>query len=155
MAHTHSPVKLILGGRDDSSSGYAHEVYREIDRLGLAHRVSFVNTVVSEETKRALMASALGIVFVPYDEDSYGFVGLEAAKAQKPLVTVTDSGGVLELVQHGVNGLISEPDPQALAAAFDRLYLDRAAAFRMGLALAARTSELNITWDHVVGRLLS
>jgi glycosyltransferase involved in cell wall biosynthesis len=155
IAHTRTPVKLILAGRDDSSTGYADNLYQEIDRLGVADRVSLVNTVVSEETKRALMASALGIVFVPEDEDSYGFVGLEAAKARKPLVTVSDSGGVLELVQHGVNGLIAEPNPMALAAAFDRLYADRDAAAGMGSALAARTSELNITWDHVVDRLLS
>jgi glycosyltransferase involved in cell wall biosynthesis len=155
LAHTRNPVKLVLAGRDDQNSDYAAEIYKEIDRLGLAERVNFVNTVISEQTKTRLMAGSLGVVYLPLDEDSYGFVGLEAAAARKPVVTTTDSGGVLELVEDGVNGLVTEPQPPELARAFDYLYENRASAERMGLAQADRLAALNISWDHVIDRLLA
>ena len=154
LAHTRTPVRLVLAGQD-GGSGYAAEIFRAIDELGLLSRVTFVHTEISDASKRDLLASALGVAYIPLDEDSYGFVGLEAAAARKALVTTSDSGGVLELVQDGVNGLVAEPDPVSLARAFDRLYEDRAAALAMGAALWRRTNELNISWDHVVSRLLA
>ena len=92
---------------------------------------------------------------MPEDEDSYGYAGLEAAMVGKPLVTTTDSGGVLELVQDGENGLVADPEPAALAAAFDRLHDDRAEAARFGAAQAGRLRDLGIGWDHVIERLLA
>ncbi len=154
LALTRNPIRLVLAGRDDLNSDYAAEIYRQIDHLGLVGRVDFVNTVISEQTKARLMAESLGVVYLPLDEDSYGFVGLEAAAARKPLVTTTDSGGVLELVDNGVNGIITDPEPAQLALAFDALYEDRGGADRMGLAQADRLAALNISWDHVVDRLL-
>ena len=71
-------------------------------------RVSFVNTVVSDHAKRHLISNALGVAYIPLDEDSYGFVALEAAAALKPIVTTSDSGGVVELVESGVNGIVVE-----------------------------------------------
>jgi len=62
---------------------------------------------------------------------------------------------VCELVEHGVNGLIAEPDPKALAEAMDRLYLDRKGTQKMGLNAASRVGEMNISWSHVLERLLT
>jgi len=44
---------------------------------------------------------------------------------------------------------------RALAKAFDALWSDRARAEAMGAAHADRIAELNISWDHVVERLLA
>lgn len=154
LALTQSPVRLAIAGAD-GGSGESARIRSAISRLDLVERVDFYDEVISDERKHALLAQALGVVYLPEDEDSYGFVGLEAAAAHKPLVTTTDSGGVLELVEHGVNGLVSEPRPQALADAFDTLWADRARAEEMGAAHAGRISELNISWDHVVERLLA
>jgi glycosyltransferase involved in cell wall biosynthesis len=154
MAHTETPVRLVLAGVG-SGDEYARRISRRVDELGLVNRVTFLNTHISEATKWSLMNSALASVYLPHDEDSYGYVGLESAAACRPLVTATDSGGVLELVQDGVNGFVTEPRPKALARAFDTLYRDRELAARMGAAHAGRIRELNIDWDHVVDRLLS
>lgn len=154
LAHTRTPVRLVLAGYDGDGA-YAAEILATIEEHGLASRVTFVNSVISDKSKRELFAAALGIAYIPLDEDSYGFVGLEAAAAKKALITTSDSGGVLELVQDGVNGFVTEPDPVSLARAFDRLYEDRDLALSMGAALQRRTSELNISWDHVVDRLLA
>lgn len=155
LAHTRTPVKLVLaGGVGEGASDYAAQISSEITQLNLAGRVRFVSQVISEERKIRLLARALAVAYIPLDEDSYGFVGLEAAAAHKPLVTTFDSGGVLELVEHGVNGLVTEPTPAALATAFDSLYEDRSAARAMALAHGPRLESLQISWDHVVRRLL-
>ena len=154
LAFTTTPVRLVLAGTG-SGTEYADRINRRVDELGLVNRVTFLNTHVSDETKWSLMNDALASVYLPHDEDSYGYVGLESAEARRPLITATDSGGVLELVKDGVNGLVTEPKPAALAKAFDRLYADRELAARLGAAQPGRMLEMNIDWDHVVERLLS
>jgi glycosyltransferase involved in cell wall biosynthesis len=154
LAHTTTPVRLAIGGTD-GGSGESDRIRGAIARLGLADRVDFYDEVITDEHKRDLFAGSLGVVYIPEDEDSYGFVGLEAAAAHKPVVTTTDSGGVHELVTDGVNGLVTPPTPQGLAGAFDALWQDRSSAQRMGAAHADRLGELNLSWDHVVERLLA
>jgi glycosyltransferase involved in cell wall biosynthesis len=154
MAHTTTEVKLVIAGTSPDEE-YLTEIRTEIEEQGLADRVRFIEEFVREDVKADLYKQSLGVVYLPYDEDSYGFVGLEAAAAHKPLVTTKDSGGVPELVQHGISGYICEPDPTDLARAFDELYSHRIQAGIMGKALAARTHELGIRWDHVIDRLLA
>ena len=64
-------------------------------------------------------------------------------------------GGVSEFVQDGVTGLMTEPDPAALAETFDRLHADRTLAARLGAAAGAHVAELGIDWDVVVEKLLA
>ena len=108
---------------------------------------------ISEEQKRELFANALACAYVPFDEDSYGYVSLEAYHSRKPVITCVDSGGTLELVEDGVTGLVVEPEPASLAEAMDRLAADRGLARRLGEAGFERMGELRISWDHVVERL--
>ena len=96
-------------------------------------------------------AGSLAVLFAPYDED-YGYITLEAMLSGKPVITTTDAGGPTELVQDGVTGLITEPDPIALGAAIDRLLSHRRAARRMGRAGLERART--VTWERVVATLL-
>ena len=50
----------------------------------------------------------------PFDED-YGYVTLEGFAAHRPVVTLTDAGGPLEFVTDGETGLVTLPEPQAIA----------------------------------------
>ena len=87
----------------------------------------------------------------PFDED-FGMVTVEAQLAGKPVVTTTDSGGVLEFVRHAETGLVAEPAPVAIATALQRLLDDADLARRLGAA--GRDAAQLPTWDDVVGRLL-
>jgi len=71
----------------------------------------------------------------------------------KAVLTTEDSGGVLELVNDRVNGLVVAPDPIALADAMDRLFLDRISTANMGNANKRRLSDLRIDWETVVSSL--
>jgi len=75
----------------------------------------------------------------------------EAAACGLPQITTRESGDV---VQHEVNGLLVPPDdPDALAAAIERLYRDRALGARLGAAGRQRVVE-HFTWEHFRERLL-
>ncbi len=120
--------------------------------LGLESRVRFLGRVPREEML-ALYAHATAVVFPPLDED-YGYVTLEAMLAGKPVVTCGDSGGPLEFVVAGETGLVTEPRPEALAAAIDGLLADPARASRMGRAGRAHYARVVPGWDAVVEALL-
>jgi glycosyltransferase involved in cell wall biosynthesis len=125
-------------------------VRRAAEAVGVADRVDFTGAV-DDEALIALYADALGVVYVPYEED-YGYVTLEAFLAHKPVVTTHDAGGPLEFVEDGVNGLVCEPAPAALADAINRLAADRARARSLGDAGYERART--VTWDGVVEALL-
>jgi glycosyltransferase involved in cell wall biosynthesis len=69
-------------------------------------------------------------------------------------VAASRIGQIGEVIRDGVNGLLLPPgDPEALAAALERLCRDR--ALRMRLGQAARATALKEhTWDAVAGKIL-
>jgi glycosyltransferase involved in cell wall biosynthesis len=151
MAHVTADVRLVLLGPPDLPQ-HVDRIRETVEREGLEDRVQLIDEWVDEERKRQLIANALAVVFPPYDED-YGYVTLEAFHSQKPVITCTDSGAVLELVEDGVSGTVVRPQPELLAEAIDRLAGDRHLAQQMGRAGFERVNRLGITWDTVVGSL--
>jgi glycosyltransferase involved in cell wall biosynthesis len=71
------------------------------------------------------------------------------------VVTLTDSGGILTLVEDDVTGLVVSPDAVSLAAALSRVLKDAGDAARLGGHLRARALGLGLTWGHVVDRLVA
>ena len=67
-------------------------------------------------------------------------------------MTTADAGGPLEFVVDGVNGIVADAAPDAIAAAIARLAADRSLARRLGEAGFERART--ITWDGVVERLV-
>jgi glycosyltransferase involved in cell wall biosynthesis len=113
-------------------------------------RIEFLGRV-DDETLKRLYAEALAVPFLPIRED-YGYVTLEAFASGKPVITCTDSGEPTVFVEHGVSGLVCQPEPQAVCDAFEQLWNDRQLAARMGRAGRECIEEIN--WDSVSGRLL-
>jgi glycosyltransferase involved in cell wall biosynthesis len=152
MRYTRTPVRLVLAGRADSEA-YADRLHALVAQHKLQDRVQLLNEWMTEDAKIDLLADCLATIYIPEDEDSYGYPSLEAHHSLKAVITTTDAGGTGELIVDGDNGLITEPDPEAIAAAMDRLYADRAEARRMGEAGPAAIARLRITWDRVIDRL--
>lgn len=152
MRHTKTPVRLVLAGRADSQA-YADRLHALIARHNLQDRVVMFNVWMTEEAKIDLLADCLATIYIPEDEDSYGYPSLESHHARKAVLTTKDAGGTGELVVDGENGLVTDPSPEAIAAAMDRLYSNRAEARRMGEAGVAAIARLSITWDRVIDRL--
>ncbi len=149
MNYVKSGVKLRLCGTG-ASSHHIEELRNKVRRNNLSSRVVIDARWISEEEKADKLATALAVAYLPLDEDSYGYPSLEGAYASKPIITATDSGGVLELVEPGVNGFVAEPTPQAIAEVMDQLFRDKAKAKTLGQGNAQRLRDMNIDWSHVV-----
>jgi glycosyltransferase involved in cell wall biosynthesis len=154
MAHVKTAVRARICG-DAPDGVYTQELLRLASKLGVSDRVSIENRWISEEEKRDIIGRSLAVAYFPLDEDSYGYPSLEAAHSQKPVITTTDAGGVLEFVTHEHNGLACDPDPKAVAHALDRLYSDRELVKALGSRAAETIDKLQITWDNVIDRLLA
>ncbi|MDQ5767570.1 glycosyltransferase family 4 protein [Thiothrix subterranea] len=142
-----TPVKIVLAG---IGGQYTH--YQQlVAACGVAEQVVLLGHITEAE-KIAFYAHALAVCFVPYDED-YGYVTLEAMLSAKPVITVTDAGGPLEFVTHGLNGWICEPEPQAIAAAIDEAFTQPHLSREKGRAGRALYTELGISWSNVVEKL--
>jgi glycosyltransferase involved in cell wall biosynthesis len=149
MEHTKTDVKLLITGKPDNPV-YLETIYKYISDHSLEEKINIVNNWITEEQKAEYFAKCLVALYIPYDEDSYGYPSLEAHHSRKAVITCTDSGGTDELIINGKNGLIVEPNPQMLAESFDRLYTDKQAAEKMGAYGFDRIDELGITWDNVI-----
>ena len=152
MAHVRSPVRLVVTGAPDLPE-HVEPLRELVARHGLGDRVEIVAEWISDERKRELYAQCLAVVFPPYGEDGYGYVAGEAFAAAKPVVTCTDSGGPLELVEDGVTGRIVDPQPEALAAAIDELAGDRAETQRLGESGREFLRSFDGGWDRIVEEL--
>jgi glycosyltransferase involved in cell wall biosynthesis len=148
MTHVKSDVTLVLVGRGPDE----RKLRDQIQKLGVADRVR-IEVGVSDERLHELYLTACGVFNGPFDED-YGYVTLEGFAAARPVVTLTDSGGPLEFVSDGETGLVAEPEPKEIAAAFDRLFSDRDGAARMGRTGNELIREVVPTWPEVVTRLV-
>jgi len=147
MQHVKTDVRLVLvgGGPDEPA------LREQIGKLGLSGRVQLAGRVRDEQLHE-LFLGALGVYYGPFDED-YGYVTLEGFAAHRPVVTLTDAGGPLEFVTDGETGLVTPPEPRWIAEAFDRLYVDRALAKRLGTAGNEKLRAEVPGWPEVVARL--
>ena len=153
LSLTQTPVRLRLCGAG-SGNDYPHQLRDLAASLGCSDRVHFENRWIREQEKVEILSDCLAAAYLPFNEDSYGYPSVEAAHARKAVLTTTDAGGVLELVIDRINGLVVEPDPEAIAGAMDRLYQDRAEAARMGQRAGERLRDLDISWDRVLEKIL-
>jgi glycosyltransferase involved in cell wall biosynthesis len=155
LAYTTTPVRLLLAGNvEPVDHSYLHKLEARIADLNLARRVTLMPQWIPEDKKLSLFAECLGTIYTPYDEDSYGFTTIESFHAQKPVITTHDSGGVLELVSNEQNGLVTDPAPESVGRAMDRLYADRPLARRLGRAGRESIWQMRIDWDNVLFNLL-
>ena len=151
MRHVKSNFRLVLAGKGDTQE--QEDMLRaQIERYGLKNRITITGWV-SEEEKIRLTANAYGCLYIPFDEDSYGYPTLEAFQSNKPVITCTDSGGTDEIIENGVNGLICNPKPEAIAAAMEALWQDRKRINEYGENAFASLKQHNIDWDNVIEKM--
>lgn len=144
-------VKLVIAGTGDEPE-YQAKLESLAKELGVRGRVRFTGWI-DEAEKAVLTANCRGALYLAFDEDSYGYSTLEAFHAHKPVITLRDSGGSLEVIEHERNGLIAEPNAEAVAAAMNRLWREPAFAEKLGGEAFATLARYGIDWDRVIARL--
>ena len=146
LAQWNPTIRAVLTG-----PGSMEEMLRRsAERDRAADRLEIRGHIGEEEMVDAF-AGALAVVYVPFEED-YGYVTLQAFLAGKPVITSSDAGAVLEWVEDGVNGLVTDGTPEGIAAAVDRLAADRRLAGELGAAGRDRVAGLR--WSDVTRTLV-
>jgi glycosyltransferase involved in cell wall biosynthesis len=152
MAHCRTGVRLVVAGSTESPRDAA-EINSLIAKHRLEKRITFLDRFIKEGEKVDWFSRALGVAYLPYDEDSYGYVTLESYLSAKPVITCSDSGGTNLLVKDGTTGYVVPPEPKALAEAMDCWFRDRTIAKLMGEAGRDLARDLRIDWGHVITSL--
>ena len=149
----HAPdTRLLIAGPPDSVEE-GETLRRLVEEEGVGDRVRLDLRLLPRAELAGLVNRARAVAYLPFDEDSVGYVTMEAFLAGKPVVTATDAGGVLELVRDGETGLVSAPEPRALGAVLRGLTAARSSS--LGRAGHAAMAARGITWPATIGRLLA
>lgn len=152
LARSRSSLRLVIAGAPETPED-RQTLEDLVQADGLHDRVTVIPEYIDDRTKADLLSRARAVAYLPLDEDSYGYVTAEAMYSRKPVITLDDSGGVLELVEDGVTGLVRSCDPADLGTAFEVLE-DMATVESLGQAARERVSMLRLSWDHVITELL-
>ncbi len=124
-------------------------------RLGVGDRVVFRGWIPASELQQCYARAAVcvlpAVTDARGDTEGLGVVLLEAMNCGTPVIA-SRIGGIPDIVEDGVSGLLVAPgDPDALAAALQRLLGDRALARRLGEAGRDRLRE-RFSWEAITRR---
>ena len=145
LAGRHPGISLAVVGDGDMATAYAERA----DELGIASRVTFRGRLAGRELVEAYRQAT--ILALPTLFDSAPTVLVEAMACGVPVVSTT-VGGIPELVESGVEGLLVPPaDLKAFTRALDSLLGDPARARAMGAAGRARV-ERSLNWPALAAR---
>ena len=151
LACTKKPVKIYFSGRPIKPE-FLNNLKNLAENLKVSNRITWFDWI-SDEEKQRKYARSRAVLFTPLDED-YGYVTLEAMLSSKAVVTCSDSGGPLEFINHEVNGLIAEPNPESLGKRLDELWSDPGFAIKAGQLGNEKYHSLNLSWKHIVQTLI-
>lgn len=153
MAHVPGSGRLLIAGPPDTAA-YASSLQSLVADLGLEARVELKFGFHPREQIAQWVNGARACAYLPYDEDSLGYVAMEAFAAGKAVLTTTDSGGLLEMVGE-TTGYVAEPEPEAIASGLALLLEKPVRADELGRAAQVEWRRRNLTWPATVRRLLA
>jgi glycosyltransferase involved in cell wall biosynthesis len=136
VREAHPDARLLLAGSvkfAGRATRFDNRAYRE-DLTRLAHRLRVADAALflGERGDIAEILSAVDVLLVPSWYEPFGRVALEAMTMRVPVIA-TSVGGISEVIDDGVDGLVLPPrDPGAWARAIDELLSDGERRARMG-----------------------
>lgn len=147
-------VRLVIAGPPEAPE--TEQRFRALaERWGVADRLTLDLRFLARNEVARWMNNCRAAAYLPFQEDSVGYVTMEAFQASKPVITASDSGGVLDIVRDGETGFVAAPTAEAVGAAMRSAMADARRAGEMGSAARITLSGLNLTWPHVLSRLLA
>ena len=97
-------------------------------QLGISDKVTYVGTISAIEE----LICCADLIFQPSEHESFGLTHLEAMACSVP-VLCTNSGGVTEVVEHGITGYLADVgDIESMAQYAIEILTDEAKAKSMG-----------------------
>ena len=153
MRHASAATKLVVAGPADLPED-ERLVRAAVSEHGLEDRVTLDIRFLPRGVYARYVTRSRAVAYIPYDEDSYGYVAMEGAMAKRAVITAGDSGGVVGLAQPGVTGWLAEPKPESLAEAMSAACADASQAAKRGQAAHQLWQSLDINWSRTVEALL-
>ena len=153
MAQVGGSGRLIIAGPSESED-YRRLLETRIEALELESRVELRLGFHDRETIASWVNGARACAYLPYDEDSLGYVTMEAFASGKAVLTATDSGGLLEIVTADT-GYVAAPEPASLASGLAMLFDYPRRAAELGRAAQAEWRRRGVNWPATLERLLS
>ena len=145
LTERHPGLKLVIAG----DGPHKAELQRQVAEAGLDESVRFAGFM--NETQLPALMAATDAMVVPSIYEPFGMVALEAASAGAA-VAVARTGGLAEIVEHGVTGVTFTPkDPAAIADAISELLADEMGRRRMAKAGQAMVAE-RYAWESIAER---
>jgi glycosyltransferase involved in cell wall biosynthesis len=139
---------LIVGSAMFGEDTFERQLRAQADRLGIADRVSFVGFA---RDVFGLLAEVDVLVHASTVPEPFGQVIIEGMAAGVPVIA-SAAGGPLEIVTHGVNGVLVAPgDAEALAAWL--VQLAASPQLRAELAAQGRVRALDFAPERIAGAL--
>ena len=134
-AFAHVPGTLLLGGEGPLRPALEEQARKS----GLAQRVQFVGAIPEADLPGYYGAADLFVLPSVARSEAFGIVQIEALAAGLPVINTALDSGVPEVSIDGVTGFTVRPDdPQALAAAMNRVLGDPETARRLSAAARSR-----------------
>jgi glycosyltransferase involved in cell wall biosynthesis len=152
VAQAGPAVKLVIAGPPDARED-ALRLEVAVAELGLEQRVRLDLRFLSRREYAEYLNRSAAVAYIPFDEDSLGYVAMESATAGKPIITTTDSGGIRLLARHRETGWVAEPTAASLADAMTTALNRRSRAVSMGRAARELWSGFAITWPRTIEAL--
>jgi glycosyltransferase involved in cell wall biosynthesis len=119
---------LIVGAPGPDDEAYLNQLLETANRLGVGDHLRFTGYV---ENLPALLA-AFDVIAAPSDNEGFSLALVEAMASGRAVVA-TRAGGMAEMVEDGVTGLLVERDnPHSLTAALSRLLADKRLREKLG-----------------------
>ncbi len=136
----HPEVEFILVG--GTAFGIEPDYEKELrDLAGSLNLESSLKFAGHQSSVDSFIGSADIVVHSSIRPEPFGLVILEAMNAGKPVVA-SNEGGPVEIVNHGVTGLLIPPnDPKELANAIVKLLQDKTLRTKMGQAAQERVQK--------------
>lgn len=155
LAETRDDARLILVGPDKGDGAY-ERTRRTADRLGVSGRVEMPGPVPKSEVPSFL---ARGDVFLNTSDADNAPVSVVEAMACGLGVVSTDAGGLVHLLDDGVDALVvPRGDEAAMAAAVSRLLDETGLAARLGTNARKKAETFDVSrvlprWEELLRSL--
>jgi glycosyltransferase involved in cell wall biosynthesis len=132
-------------------AGRGPEMARLRQRIATLPTVETIDAYISPEETGVLFQSA-AVVALPYKDATQSGVLASAFGNNRPVVA-SATGGIPDVVENGINGMLVPPgDASALADALERILTSK--ALSMALAEGAKsTASGQMNWDHIADEI--
>ena len=126
---------IIVGSASESGAAYEGVLRNLVSELGLTDRVTFLGY---REDVVQLMQACSAVAHTSVQPEPFGMVVAEAMATGSAVVAAND-GGPLEIIRHGVDGLLADPMSEVdFGAALAAVLSNPSVASRLGEAARER-----------------